>query len=94
MPRERRDRYEITAEILKSALEGALKTQIMSKAGLSHIQTEIYTLRLVKEGLLERSSAKNRKRIKTIYRTTEKGKHFVKNYDLLKKLGELEHPFL
>ena len=92
LPRERRDRYEITAEILKSAVEGALKTQIMLKAGLSHVQVETYATRLVEEGLLECSSVKSRRRIRGIYKTTEKGKHFLENYDLLKKLGELEYP--
>jgi len=94
LPREHRDRYEITAEILKSAVAGALKLQIMFKARPSSTQVETYTAKLVEEGLLEFSSVKEHKRIKKIYKTTEKGKHFVKNYDLLKKLGELEQlPF-
>jgi len=88
LPKERRDRYEITAEILKSALAGALKTQIKRKAGLTYIQFETYITKPVEEGLLECSTVKEPKRTKLIFKTTKEGEHFVENFDLLKKLSQ------
>jgi len=86
LSKRRRDRHEITAEILKSAWNGALKTQIMYQAKLSYYQLQLFLPKLVKDGLLESSELKERKRTKQIFKTTEEGKHFVENFELLKKL--------
>jgi len=82
----RRDRHEIIAEILKSAWNGAVKTHILYHAKLSYSQTQWYLPKLVEEGLLECLTVKGRKRPKQTFKTTQKGKHFVENFELLKKL--------
>jgi len=82
----RRDRHEIIAEILKSAWNGAVKTHILYHAKLSYSQVQLYLPKLVEEGLLECLKVKERKRTKLIFKTTNEGKHFVENFELLKKL--------
>ena len=49
----RRDRHEIVAEILETAIGGAIKTHIMYKAKLSYNQLNDYLTSLVESGLLE-----------------------------------------
>lgn len=61
----RRGSLEIIVEILKIALKGATKTQIMYKANLSYNSLVRYLNFLQKSGFIEDSGR--------IYRTTNKG---------------------
>ena len=81
-PRKRRDRFEIIAEILKAARVGIQKTQIMYQAGLSFALLTEYLSFLVKLGLLE---ARKKNQV-LIYKTTPKGKRYVKRYEEIKLL--------
>lgn len=67
--RRRRGRRDLLVEILKTAQNGARKTHIMEKAGLSYAQLKKY-LRLLKEaGFLSEKQG--------IWKTTEKGFHAI-----------------
>ncbi|MDH5390582.1 MAG: winged helix-turn-helix domain-containing protein [Candidatus Bathyarchaeota archaeon] len=77
--KQMRSTFEIIAEILKVAKNGAKKTRIMYACGLSYRFVEKYLALLLETGLL---------RIGNSYHTTEKGIRFLKNYqtmDLLLK---------
>ena len=65
----RRGSLEIAVEILKVALEGATKTQIMYGANLSYTSLRRYLKLLEGIGLLENKGR--------IYRTTDKGLRFL-----------------
>lgn len=81
-PRKRRGRLEILAVMLKAARVGVQKTQIMYEAGLSFAQLTEYLSFLVRLGLLEASKKNER----LIYKTTAKGKLYVKEYEEIKHL--------
>jgi predicted transcriptional regulator len=81
-PRKRRDRLEIIGEILKAARVGIQKTQIMYHAGLSFAVLTEYLSFLVRLGLLEAC----KKNEKLIYKTTPKGRRYVKRYEEIKRL--------
>ncbi len=78
-----RSRTDIAAAILEIALESAIKTKIMYKAFLSFPQLKEYLAVLEEKGLLEHI-ATNRE-----YRTTDKGKQFLKMY---KEVGQIIFP--
>jgi len=65
----RRGSLEIAVEILKVALEGATKTQIMYGANLSYSSLRRYLELLEGIGLLENKGR--------VYRTTDKGLRFL-----------------
>jgi predicted transcriptional regulator len=65
-----RDRHEITIEILKRAVSGKKKTEIMRDVGLSYLQAKLYLNELVERGLLEIDENRNLK-------TTKKGLEFL-----------------
>jgi len=74
-----RSTFEIIAEILRVAKNGARKTRIMYACGLSYRFVEKYLALLLETGLLQ---------IGNSYHTTEKGIRFLQNYqtmDLLLK---------
>ena len=77
-----RSRTDITAAILKSAIEenGAGMTRIMYNSFLSFNQIKEYLSLLVTNGLLEYHEG-NRK-----YKTTNKGKRFLKLYENVDEL--------
>jgi len=79
----RRDRHDITAQILETARGGAIKTHIMYKAKLSYSQLEEYTALLIEKGLLEKLVIFKRKRIQDIFKTSEQGEEFIRNYRTL-----------
>lgn len=81
-PRKRRDRLEILAVMLKTARDGVHKTQIMYAASLSTAQLTEYLSFLIRMGLLETSEKNER----LIYKTTAKGKRYVKGYEEMKDL--------
>jgi predicted transcriptional regulator len=68
--------------MLKIARVGAHKTQIMYEAGLSFLQMNEHLSFLIRMGLLEASSENGR----PIYKTTAKGKRYVKRYEEIKDL--------
>lgn len=78
-----RSRTDIAAAILEIALEGSIKTKIMYKAFLSFPQLKEYLAVLEEKGLLEHIE------IDREYRTTEKGKQFLKMY---KDVGQMIFP--
>jgi predicted transcriptional regulator len=65
-----RDRHEIAIEILKRAVSGQKKTDIMRDAGLSSLQAKLYLGELVDRGLLQIDWQHNLK-------TTKRGLEFV-----------------
>lgn len=72
-----RSSFEIIAEILRVAKNGAKKTRIMRSCGLSHRFVEKYVALLLDIGLL---------RIGNSYHTTEKGMQFLRKYQTLELL--------
>jgi len=71
----KRSTIKLLVDILKIALKGAGKTEIVYKANLNFKQVQKYLDFLVGKGMLSISSNKRKK-----YRTTEKGKVFIKRY--------------
>ncbi|HEX7032724.1 MAG TPA: winged helix-turn-helix domain-containing protein [Nitrososphaera sp.] len=78
-----RSRTDIAAAILEIAIDGAIKTKIMYKAFLSFPQLKEYLAVLEEKGLLEYIPTDRE------YRTTEKGKLFLKMY---KDVGQMIFP--
>jgi len=64
-----RDRHDIVFEILKKAVSGKRKTEIMREVGLSYTQSKQYFNMLLQKGLLEIDDDK--------FKTTEKGLEFM-----------------
>lgn len=78
---KKRDSLDISADILRLATDGAIKTRIVYGANLNFKIVGGYLSRLTSLGLLE--GRDNRKR----YRTTEKGLSFIQRYEELSKFG-------
>jgi predicted transcriptional regulator len=78
-----RSRTDIAAAMLEIALDGAIKTRIMYKAFLSFPQLKEYLAVLEEKGLLDYISTDHE------YRTTDKGRHFLKMY---KDVGQMIFP--
>jgi predicted transcriptional regulator len=66
-----RSRTEIASRILESAAGGTTKTKIMYKAFLSYAQLKEYLAVLEENGLLAYDKGEQ------IYKTTQKGLHFL-----------------
>ncbi len=77
---KRRDRHDIIVEILKTAIDGKIKTHIMYKAKLSYAQINEYLALLVSKGFVEPFTVKQRKIRRKLYRTTEKGMRLLDNF--------------
>jgi len=75
--KQMRSTFEIIAEILRVAKNGAKKTRIMYACGLSYRFVEKYLALLLETGLL---------RIGNSYHTTEKGIRFLRNYQTMELL--------
>jgi len=73
----RRSDIKMLVEILIVGLKGAKKTEIVYKANLNFKIAKKYLDFLLAKGLLTEDSLCGRKKI---YRTTEKGKMFIKRY--------------
>jgi len=78
-----RSRTDIAAAILEIALDGAIKTRIMYRAFLSFPQLKDYLSVLQERGLLDHIESEHE------YRTTERGKDFLKMY---KDVGQMIFP--
>jgi predicted transcriptional regulator len=72
-----RSSFEIIAEILRTAKNGAKKTRIMYTCGLSYRFTRRYIALLLETGLL---------RIGNSYHPTDKGMQFLQNYQTIELL--------
>lgn len=81
----RRDVVNILADMLVVASDGAMKTEIVYKANLNFKLAKRYMDFLLHKGLvLEDNSCGRRK----VYRTTDKGKKFLRQYGETVKLIE------
>jgi predicted transcriptional regulator len=69
-----RSSFEIIAEILEAAKNGAKKTRIMYSCGLSYKFVHKYLALLLDAGLLKTGSS---------FCTTDKGMGFLRNYQTL-----------
>jgi len=85
----RRDRHDIIVEILKTAIDGKVKTHIMYKARLSYAQLNEYLPRLVENGFLENLKIKIRKDYKKVFKTTPKGIKFIQSFETMRSLWSL-----
>ena len=72
--KQMRSSFEIVAEILRVAKNGAKKTRIMYACGLSYRFVEKYLALLLETSLL---------RIGNSYHTTEKGMQFLRKYQTM-----------
>jgi predicted transcriptional regulator len=75
---KRRARHDIIMKTLKSAVNGAKKTAIMYKAGLSFAQLEQYLTALKKADFITEESG--------IWKTTEKGLHVIEACEICLRL--------
>jgi len=82
----RRDRHDIVAEILKTAVHGRIKTHIMYRAKLSYSQINEYLPLLVERGFLENAILTSGKRGIIVYRTTSKGLQFIERLESVNRL--------
>ena len=72
----RRGKLEIMGDILRVAINGARKTEIVYKANLNFTRIERYILLLEKRGLIEIA--------RPLYKTTPKGEEFLRSYQALR----------
>jgi len=85
-PVKKRDRLCIMAEILETAKDRALKTQIMYKSRLSFTQINDYLRFMLKINLLKKVKQNDR----NIYKATGKGLDFLQRYHGLADLLRTE----
>ena len=90
---KRRDRHDIVAEILKTAVNGKIKTHIMYRARLSYSQINEYLPMLVSKGFLENTKVSRGRQITAVYRTTTKGLQFIENLESINKLWTKDFAF-
>ena len=83
---KRRDRHDIIIEILKTAVEGRIKTHIMYKAKLSYAQLNEYLPTLVQNGFLENTTIKGKRYHKKVFKTTSKGLRLIENFETMNRL--------
>ncbi len=79
----RRNDVKIMVEILNIVLTGARKTEIVYRANLNFRQVQKYLDFLTGKGLIFTDISYNGKKI---YRSTERGKTFVRRYNETAKL--------
>jgi len=82
----RRDRHDIVAEILKTSMNGKIKTHIMYRARLSYSQINEYLPMLVDKGFLENTKVSRGRQTTAVFRTTTKGLQFIENLESINKL--------
>ena len=83
---KRRDRHDIIVEILKTAINGKVKTHIMYKARLSYAQLNEYLPQLVENGFLKNLTIKRKKDYKKIFQTTPKGLKLLESFETMRSL--------
>jgi predicted transcriptional regulator len=89
----RRDRHDIVAEILKTAVNGKIKTHIMYRARLSYSQINEYLPMLVDKGFLDNTRVSRGRQTAAVYRTTTKGLQFIENLESINKLWTKDFVF-
>ena len=75
--KERRGKLEIIADVLLVARRGAKKTAIAHNANVNFDRVGKYLSYLEEKGLMEHTSRE--------YKTTEKGKEFLRDYKKMKE---------
>ena len=80
---KRRSDIEISADILKVALDGAKKSHIVYKANLNFEVVKRYLKHLNEAGLINFPSIQNR-----LFKTTKKGKDYINRYENLNNYME------
>jgi predicted transcriptional regulator len=83
--RKNRSRIEIAASMLEIAKQGVRKTQLMYLGNLSFELLQKYLNSLIQAGLIDMKSEENQ----YVYRTTQKGLQFLKDYQELQKYASL-----
>jgi len=83
---KRRDRHDIAVEVLRTAIDGKIKTHIMYKAKLSYAQLNEYIQLLLNKGLLENVTIREKRMDRKVYKTTRKGLEFIENFEKVKGL--------
>ncbi len=78
----KRSDMEISADILKVTVNGALKSHIVYKANINFQLGKKYLDRLTNSGLIVDSVNGSR-----IYFTTDKGREYIKQFEDLKELA-------
>lgn len=81
--RDKRSRHEIIVEILEVAVNGANVTKIVYRANINFKMAQDYLSYLIKYGFIEILAKKNGKKV---YKTTDRGKTFIKKYKELEDL--------
>ncbi len=81
----KRSDMEISADILKVTVNGALKSHIVYKANINFQLGKKYLDRLTNSGLIVDSVNGSR-----IYFTTDKGREYIKQFEDLKELASWE----
>ena len=75
----RRNKLDISAELLYVAKNGAKKTHLVYKANLNFMLVKEYLARLTENGLL--------KSVDEIFYTTDKGARFLDQYEIMKPMS-------
>jgi predicted transcriptional regulator len=88
----RRDRHDIVAEILETAIDGAVKTHIMYKAKLSYGQVSEYIPMLVEKSFLKTVAVRTHQNVKRLFKTTELGEKFPKNLRAVDRVWSSQRP--
>lgn len=78
MNSKRRSDIEISADILKVAMNGAKKSHIVYRANLNFDVVKRYLKRLNDAGLINLPSIENR-----LFKTTPKGREYINQYEHL-----------
>lgn len=81
----KRSDMEISADILKVTVNGALKSHIVYKANINFQLGKKYLDRLTNSGLIVDSVNGSR-----VYFTTDKGREYIKQFEDLKELASWE----
>jgi len=82
---QHRSRIDIIANILREAIDGAKKTQIMYRCNLSFRQLQIYLSLLIEKKLLQVVHAKGNSSVE-FFEITRKGHAFLKAYNNIRAL--------
>lgn len=79
---KRRNSFEITAEILRLALDGAKKTHLVYKANLNFKLLDEYLANMKRLGLIEHKDDER------LFLTTNHGRRFLKNFENLEDIAK------
>jgi predicted transcriptional regulator len=83
--KKRRSDIEISADILKVALDGAKKSHIVYRANLNFEVVKRYLRQLSDAGLINFPSLENR-----LFQTTSKGKEYIQRFKKLENFMKVQ----